>query len=111
MDYDTELADHKQALAQLKQRDDVDPNRIVIFGGSIGGTYAPLIAAAPPTTDDGRRAQTTIAVNVSDATRVISLTLIAVMPPSRNRSAMPTRGGPTASARDGVVARNGHSPN
>ncbi len=45
MDYDTELADHKQALEQLKRRDDVDPNRIVIFGGSIGGTYAPLIAA------------------------------------------------------------------
>jgi hypothetical protein len=45
MDYNTELADHKQAFEQLKQRDDVDPNRIVIFGGSIGGTYAPLIAA------------------------------------------------------------------
>src|ERR1044072_6082210 len=44
MDYDTELADHKRALQQLRQRDDVDPNRIVIFGGSIGGTYAPLIA-------------------------------------------------------------------
>lgn len=45
MDYDTELADHKQALEQLKQRDDIDPNRIVVFGGSIGGTYAALIAA------------------------------------------------------------------
>jgi pimeloyl-ACP methyl ester carboxylesterase len=45
MDYDTELADHKQALEQLKRRDDVDPNRIVVFGGSIGGTYAALIAA------------------------------------------------------------------
>jgi len=45
MDYDTELADHKQAFEQLKRRDDVDPNRIVIFGGSIGGTYAPLLAA------------------------------------------------------------------
>jgi pimeloyl-ACP methyl ester carboxylesterase len=45
MDYDTELADHKQAFEQLKRRPDVDPNRIVIFGGSIGGTYAPLIAA------------------------------------------------------------------
>jgi len=48
MDYDTELADHKRALEQLKQRDDVDPNHIVIFGGSIGGTYAPLIAAEQP---------------------------------------------------------------
>lgn len=50
MDYDTELADHKQALEQLKRRPDVDPNRIVIFGGSIGGTYAPLIAADHPVT-------------------------------------------------------------
>lgn len=45
LDYDTELADHRQALAQLRARDDVDPDRIVIFGGSIGGTYAPLLAA------------------------------------------------------------------
>jgi pimeloyl-ACP methyl ester carboxylesterase len=45
MDYDTELADHREALKQLRSRDDVDPNRIVIFGGSIGGTYAPLLAA------------------------------------------------------------------
>lgn len=48
MDYDTELADHKLAFEALKRRDDVDPNRIVIFGGSIGGTYAPLIAADQP---------------------------------------------------------------
>jgi pimeloyl-ACP methyl ester carboxylesterase len=45
MDYDTELADHRQALEQLRQRDDVDSKRIVILGGSIGGTYAPLLAA------------------------------------------------------------------
>jgi pimeloyl-ACP methyl ester carboxylesterase len=45
MDYDTELADHRQALDQLRLRHDVDPKRIVIFGGSIGGTYAPLLAA------------------------------------------------------------------
>lgn len=48
MDYDTELDDHRQALAQLRARDDVDPNRIVIYGGSIGGTYAPLLAADQP---------------------------------------------------------------
>ena len=48
MDYDTELADHRQALEQLRQRADVDPKRIVIFGGSIGGTYAPLLAAHQP---------------------------------------------------------------
>jgi pimeloyl-ACP methyl ester carboxylesterase len=45
LDYDTELADHREALGQLRRRDDVDPRRIVIFGGSIGGTYAPLVAA------------------------------------------------------------------
>lgn len=45
MDYDRELADHREAFEHLKRRPDVDPRRIVIFGGSIGGTYAPLIAA------------------------------------------------------------------
>lgn len=45
MDYDTELADHREALAQLRRRSDIDPRRIVIYGGSIGGTYAPLLAA------------------------------------------------------------------
>lgn len=48
MDYETELNDHREALAQLRARDDVDPNRIVIYGGSIGGTYAPLLAADLP---------------------------------------------------------------
>lgn len=45
MDYDTELADHREAFEQLRRREDVDPRRIVIFGGSMGGTYAPLLAA------------------------------------------------------------------
>jgi pimeloyl-ACP methyl ester carboxylesterase len=45
MDYETELADHRQALVELRKRPDVDPRRIVIFGGSIGTTYAPLLAA------------------------------------------------------------------
>ena len=45
MDYETELSDHREALARLRQRPDVDPQRIFIFGGSIGGTYAPLLAA------------------------------------------------------------------
>jgi pimeloyl-ACP methyl ester carboxylesterase len=45
MDYDTELADHREALRELMRRPDVDPQRVVIFGGSIGGTYAPLLAA------------------------------------------------------------------
>ena len=45
MDYDTELADHREAFEQLRRRPDVDPRRLVIFGGSIGGTFAPLLAA------------------------------------------------------------------
>lgn len=45
MDYDTELADHREALRALMRRPDVDPKRIVLFGGSIGGTYVPLLAA------------------------------------------------------------------
>jgi pimeloyl-ACP methyl ester carboxylesterase len=45
MDYETELSDHREALVKLRQRADVDPQRIFILGGSIGGTYAPLLAA------------------------------------------------------------------
>ena len=45
MDYATELQDHRDALDALRRRDDVDTQRIVIFGGSIGGTYAPLLAS------------------------------------------------------------------
>jgi dienelactone hydrolase len=45
LDYETELADHREALAALRRRPDVDSSRIVVFGGSIGGTYAPLLAA------------------------------------------------------------------
>jgi dienelactone hydrolase len=45
LDYEAELADHREALAALRRRPDVDPRRIVVFGGSIGGTYAPLLAA------------------------------------------------------------------
>jgi pimeloyl-ACP methyl ester carboxylesterase len=45
MDYDTELADHRDALQALMRHPNVDPQRVVIFGGSIGGTYASLLAA------------------------------------------------------------------
>jgi pimeloyl-ACP methyl ester carboxylesterase len=48
LDYDTELADHRAALNALRARRDVDPNRIVIFGGSMGGNMAPLLAADEP---------------------------------------------------------------
>lgn len=45
LDYDTELAHHRAAFRQLRARPDVDPERIVIFGGSMGSNYAPLVAA------------------------------------------------------------------
>jgi dienelactone hydrolase len=45
LDYDTELADHREALRALRARADVDPNRIVIFGASMGSNMAPLLAA------------------------------------------------------------------
>jgi pimeloyl-ACP methyl ester carboxylesterase len=45
LDYETELSDHRAALAALRQRTDVDPSRIVVFGASMGGNYAPLVAA------------------------------------------------------------------
>lgn len=48
LDYETELADHRAALAALRARPDVDPDRIVIFGASMGATMAPLLAADEP---------------------------------------------------------------
>jgi pimeloyl-ACP methyl ester carboxylesterase len=45
LDYETELAHHRAALRQLRARPDVDPERIVVFGGSMGSNYAPLVAA------------------------------------------------------------------
>jgi dienelactone hydrolase len=45
LDYETELAHHRAALAQLLSRPDVDPKRVAIYGASMGATYAPLLAA------------------------------------------------------------------
>jgi dienelactone hydrolase len=45
LDYETELAHHRAALRQLRQRPDVDPRKIVVFGASMGSNYAPLVAA------------------------------------------------------------------
>jgi pimeloyl-ACP methyl ester carboxylesterase len=44
LDYTTELADYRKALATLKQTPGVDPQRVVVFGASMGGTMAPLLA-------------------------------------------------------------------
>jgi pimeloyl-ACP methyl ester carboxylesterase len=44
LDYETELAHHRLAFEQLRARADVDPERIIVFGASMGSTMAPLIA-------------------------------------------------------------------
>jgi pimeloyl-ACP methyl ester carboxylesterase len=43
-DYETEVAGYAAAFDQLAARDDVDPDRLAIVGGSIGGATAPLVA-------------------------------------------------------------------
>lgn len=48
LDYDTELDDHRQILAALKRRDDIDADRIVIYGASMGSRMAPQLAAGDP---------------------------------------------------------------
>ena len=45
LDYETELGQYQAAYTAMTQRPDVDPAHVVIFGGSMGATYAPLIAA------------------------------------------------------------------
>jgi len=48
LDYRTELAQHRAALRALMARPDVDPAHVVVFGASMGSTYAPLLAADQP---------------------------------------------------------------
>lgn len=43
--YDEELAGHRAALAALRRSPHVDPDSIFVFGASMGGTMAPLVAA------------------------------------------------------------------
>lgn len=44
LDYDTEVRHYREALAQLRNHPWVDPQRIVIYGSSLGSTTAPLVA-------------------------------------------------------------------
>ncbi len=44
LDYDTELAHHRLALEALYQNRWVDPDRVFIFGASMGANLAPLLA-------------------------------------------------------------------
>jgi dienelactone hydrolase len=48
LDYDTELADHRAAMAALAKRTDVDTDRIVVFGASMGSRMAAQVAAGAP---------------------------------------------------------------
>lgn len=48
LDYLTELSAHRAALGALRASPWVDPGQIFIFGASMGGTMAPLLAAADP---------------------------------------------------------------
>lgn len=45
LDYDTELNDHRAALAALTRRTDIDTDRIVVFGASMGSRMAAQVAA------------------------------------------------------------------
>ena len=45
LDYETDLKHHREALAKLRANPLVDPARIVIFGASMGGNMAALLAA------------------------------------------------------------------
>jgi pimeloyl-ACP methyl ester carboxylesterase len=44
LDYDTEVRHYREAFDQVARHAWVDPERIVIFGSSLGATTAPLIA-------------------------------------------------------------------
>jgi pimeloyl-ACP methyl ester carboxylesterase len=45
LDYNNEVRHYREALDQLARHPWIDPDRIVIFGNSLGATVAPLIAA------------------------------------------------------------------
>lgn len=48
IDFETELAGNIQAVRALKRMDYVDPDNVLIYGFSMGGFYAPLIAQQEP---------------------------------------------------------------
>lgn len=47
LDYETELRHHREALRSFRTRPDVDGDRLVLFGASMGATMAPLLADEP----------------------------------------------------------------
>lgn len=48
VDFETEVAGYRAGLAALRQRPDVDADRIVLLGHSMGGLIAPILAAETP---------------------------------------------------------------
>jgi len=48
LDFDTEADAYRQGLRALKRMPDVDTTRIYIFGHSMGGCFAPLVASENP---------------------------------------------------------------
>ena len=48
IDFETELAGYRAALAALKADPAVDPDRVVVVGHSMGGLLGPLLAAETP---------------------------------------------------------------
>jgi pimeloyl-ACP methyl ester carboxylesterase len=44
LDYDTEVAHYRHALETLLRDPGIDPDRVVVFGMSLGSTTAPLVA-------------------------------------------------------------------
>lgn len=48
IDFETELDGYRAALTHLLSRDDVDPERVFIFGHSMGGVFGPVLAAEFP---------------------------------------------------------------
>lgn len=47
-DFQQELEAYRQALKALKARPDVDPERVFLFGHSMGGVFGPMLAAEEP---------------------------------------------------------------
>ena len=45
LDYETELTHHRAALAALLSHPWVDPDRVIVYGASMGANMAPLVAA------------------------------------------------------------------
>ena len=48
MDFETELDGYRQALMALKGLEFVDPDKVIIFGHSMGGVMGPLLGAEIP---------------------------------------------------------------